>query len=138
MPSRKVLSMRPQICTRSKLCVVKLKIQMMSLQIHEYVNRRNGCRKFPKRLAHILRLHRNAFAKLRIMNLGTASHPRAIIPRPRSIRMKRTSWAKFSLDERVGRGIHIRVMWWSVGREHALEASGVGERPTRVGINAET
>src|SRR5580700_1259163 len=114
MPSREVVSVCPQVRAWGKLSVIKVKIQMMSLQIHQYVDRRNGGRKFSEGFVHILCLERNALTKARIMNLGTASHPRAVSPRPRGIRMERTSRAKFSLDERVCRGVHIRVMWWRV------------------------
>src|SRR5215217_2241793 len=116
MPAGHVVGVCLQIRLWSEV-VVELKLPVVSLQVSQDEDARNGARKLPEAIVDILRHDRNALLELLSVDLGTAPHPGALLPGPGSVRVERSSRTELPLGEGFDCGPHVRMVRWAVARK---------------------
>ena len=128
---------RPQIGARLVEGVVKIRIKMMSLQVHDHEHRRHGGRKLAEGVEEVLRLVRHAFPESLVMHLRGGADSAAVLPGARCSGVVGAARTEFSLAKGLHRRTHVGVVGRAVAFHDALQPRRVGVGPALVDVVSE-
>src|SRR5215216_2064419 len=117
MPAGHVVGVGLQIRPRSEVVVVELQFQVVSLQVGQDEDARNGAGELPEAIVDVLSHDRDALLELLAVNLGATAHPGALFPGTGSVRVEWSSGTELPLGEGFDCGPHVRIVRWAVARE---------------------
>ena len=107
VPVRQVHCMRLQVSPGLVELVIKIKVQVVRLQIHDDKHGRHRAGELAKGVVNVLGLKRDALPEPFVMDLGGRAHFTAVLPRAGRVRVKRSSRAELALAE----CIHCGSVW---------------------------
>src|SRR5918997_6688688 len=117
MPAGHVLGLGSQVSPRSEVLVVELQLQVVSLQVGQYEDARHGAGELPEAVVDVLSHDRYALLELLAVDLGALSHPGALLPGTRRVRVERSSRTELPLGKGLDGGPHVRIVRRAVARE---------------------
>src|SRR3712207_4832136 len=85
MPAAHVLCVGSQIGSRSEVVVVELQLQVVSLQVGQHKDARDGAGELPEAVKDVLCHERDALLELLAVDLSALPHPGALLPGTRCV-----------------------------------------------------
>src|SRR5215207_844215 len=122
MPAGHVLGLRSQVRRRSEVVVVELQLQVVSLQVGQDEDARDGGGELPEAIVDVLRHDRHALLELLAVDLCAAPHPGALLPGTRRVGVEWSSRTELPFGEGFDGGPHVRIMGWAIAREDYWQA----------------
>src|SRR5918995_5809946 len=117
MPAGHVVGVGSQVRPWSEVVVVEFQLQVVSLQIGQYEDARDGAGELPEAIVDVLRHDRHALLELLAVDLCAAPHRCALLPGPGRVRVEWSSRTELPLGEGFDGGPHVRIVRRAVARE---------------------
>src|SRR5919112_1321393 len=132
MPAAHVVGVGFQVGPRSEVVVVELQLQVMSLQVGQYEDARDGAGELPEAIKDVLSHDRDALLELLAVDLRALPHPSALLPGTRCVRVERSSRTELPLGEGFYSGPQVGIVWRTIALEDSGKARGVRQGPALV------
>ena len=117
MPAGHVVGLGSEVRSRSEVVVVELQLQVVSLQVGQDEDAGHRAGELTETIEDVLGHYRHALLELFTVDLCTATHPGALLPGTRRVRVERSSPAELPLDEGFDGGPHVMVVGRTVARK---------------------